>query len=208
MAHLEVERKPARPWWVWLLLVIVLIALAALLFKNCNTENKDGNPDSTGMDTSKTPLAKTVPDWNNVDFNAATTTDADITDTDIATRSNGTYTIYTLGENILFPTDGNDVSATGIQKLEMINAVLAKRFEGATIGVYGSTDATGPAAENKELGKQRAEAVKTWLSTSGSVPIENITVQSLGETTPVATNQTKTGRQQNRNVSIVVFPKQ
>lgn len=38
MAHLEVEPKPGRPWWTWVLLAIVLIALAVLLY------NKYGNP--------------------------------------------------------------------------------------------------------------------------------------------------------------------
>ena len=32
MAHLEVEPKPGRPWWIWVLLVVVLIALAVLLY--------------------------------------------------------------------------------------------------------------------------------------------------------------------------------
>jgi outer membrane protein OmpA-like peptidoglycan-associated protein len=208
MAHLEVEPKPSRPWWIWALLVIILIALAAVLFNKCGSEKTGTANDTLSSDTTSGPIAATVPDWNSVDFNSATTTDADITDSDIATNSNGTYTIYTLGENILFPTDGNEVSQTGQAKLKMISDVLNKRFQGATIGVFGRTDSTGPAKENKELGKQRAEAVKNWLTTSGSVPSGNVSVQSLGEREPVATNATTAGRKLNRNVSIVVFPKQ
>ncbi|RYF88954.1 MAG: OmpA family protein, partial [Chitinophagaceae bacterium] len=78
-------------------------------------------------------------------------------------------------------------------------------FKGAVIGVYGSTDATGDAAHNKQLGADRANAVKEWLTKNGIEP-DKISVRSLGETEPVATNDTKTGRQQNRNVSIVAFP--
>lgn len=208
MAHLEVEPKPTRPWWVWLLIVLLVIALAALLFNKCGSESTGTATDSTMTDSTSTPIAATVPDWNSVDFNSAITTDPDITDTDIQTRGNGTYTIYTLGENILFPSDGNDVSENGVKKLQLISDVLKKRFEGATIGVYGSTDSTGPADENQQLGRQRATAVKDWLASTGNIPGANISVQSLGETAPVATNETKAGRQQNRNVSIVVFPKQ
>lgn len=207
MAHLEVEPKPSRPWWIWLLLLLVLIALAAILFKKCGNETTVKDSYSTVSDSTGKALAATMPDWNSVDFNSAATKDADITDSDITTRGNGNYTIYTLGENILFPTDGNDVSATGQAKLKMISDVISKRFPGATIGVFGSTDSTGPASENKQLGKERAEAVKSWLTTSGNIAKETISVQSLGEAEPVATNQTKEGRQQNRNVSIVVFPK-
>jgi len=207
MAHLEVEPKPSRPSWVWLLIVLLVILLAGMLIKKCTADGNSGNADSLSADTSKV-IAKTTPDWNSVDFNAATQTDADITDTEIQTRSGGSYTIYVLGENILFPTGGNDLSEKGMQKLQLIADVLNKRFPEATIGVFGSTDSTGPADENKALGAERATVVRNWLADQGKVAADNISVQSLGETEPIATNDTKSGRQQNRNVSIVVFPKQ
>ncbi|RZK47169.1 MAG: OmpA family protein [Pedobacter sp.] len=207
MAHLEVEPKPARPWWIWALIVILLIVLATLLLKKCGPETTGTKGDSTAMDSSGV-IAATVPDWSAIDFNSATTTDADISDNEIETRTNENYTIYTLGENILFPTDGNELSLTGQGKLKTISDVLNKRFAGATIGIFGSTDSTGPADENKELGSERAESVRNWLVGSGNISEETISVRSLGETEPVATNQTTAGRQQNRNVSIVVFPKQ
>lgn len=207
MAHLEVQPKESRPWWMWLLLALVAIALAALLFNKCNSEKTAIGPDTTVNNTGSASMAATVPDWKSVNFNSETTTDADITDRDISTRGNETYTIYTLGENILFPTDGSVVSKAGEAKLKMISDVLNKRFDGATVGVFGSTDATGGENLNKELGRERAESVKNWLAASGKVASETISVQSLGETEPVATNQTEAGRQQNRNVSIVVFPK-
>ncbi len=90
-------------------------------------------------------------------------------------------------------------------KLKLILASLNKRFKGAQIGVYGSTDATGDAAHNKQLGADRASAVKDWLVKNG-IDADKVSVQSLGESKPVATNATATGRQQNRNVSIVAFP--
>ncbi len=207
MAHLEVEPKPSRPWWVWALLFLILIALAAITLRKCDAEHSDAQR-AAEADSSATPIATTVPDWKSVDFSSAATTNSDFTDSDISTSGNGTYTIYTLGENILFPTDGNDISATGQAKLKMISDVLKKKFESATIGVFGSTDSTGPADENKQLGKERAEAVKSWLTTTGSIPDETVSVQSVGEAEPVATNKTIEGRKQNRNVSIVVFPKQ
>jgi flagellar motor protein MotB len=39
----------------------------------------------------------------------------------------------------------------------------------------------------------------------GELPADKLSVHTLGETEPVATNATKAGRQQNRNVQIVVF---
>ena len=161
---------------------------------------------ATTMDTtSSTVIAATQPDWSKVDMNAPETHDADITDKDVTVRGNNDYTIYSLGEDILFATDQNALQPTAEGKLKQIASSLNNRFKGAVIGVYGNTDATGDAAHNKQLGADRANVVKDWLIKNG-VDADKISVQSLGETEPVATNETATGRQQNRNVSIVAFP--
>ncbi|MFI5453402.1 hypothetical protein ACHMWN_14745 [Pedobacter sp. UC225_61] len=120
-----------------------------LLLRKCDPEKS--NAESVTKD-STTAIATTGPDWKAVDFAAATMTDADIADSDIQTRSNGTYTIYSLGENILFPTDGNEVSEAGKTKLKIISDVLNNRFKEATIGVFGATDSTGPADEKSRIG--------------------------------------------------------
>lgn len=206
MAHLEVEPKPARPWWIWVLVGIVLIALSAFLFDKCGSERTMVSGDTTMTLTDTVGVARIAPNWKDIDFDAATVKDVDITDNDIVTRGNENYTIYSLGENILFPTDGSVISANGEAKLRMISDVLQKRFEGATIGIFGSTDSTGPVNENKALGQQRAEAVKNWLVSAGNLAADRLSVQSLGEKEPVASNETAAGRQQNRNVAIVVFP--
>ncbi|WP_432709693.1 OmpA family protein [Pedobacter sp.] len=208
MAHLEVEPKPSRPWWLWLIFVLLAIFIVAMVFNKCSNEKKGTSGDTLTIDSTNAPVAMTIVDWSTVDFDSEPQNDPDINDSDIQTRSNGTYTIYTLGENILFPSSGSDLSESGVKKLEKIADVIKKRFKDATIGVFGSTDSTGPANENKELGKERAVSVKEWLTQNGDIAIEQISIQSLGETEPVATNDTKSGRQQNRNVSIVVFPNQ
>ncbi|RNL54590.1 hypothetical protein [Pedobacter jejuensis] len=46
MAHLEVERKPKRPWWVWLLIILLLIALAVLIFNRYNSNGEKSATDS------------------------------------------------------------------------------------------------------------------------------------------------------------------
>ena len=68
--------------------------------------------------------------------------------------------------------------------------------------VYGFTDAQGSAGYNKELAQQRADAVKSWLSSNG-IDAGRISVNAIGEGQPVATNNTEAGRQQNRRVEIV-----
>ncbi len=208
MAELDVQPKRSNPWWLWLLLALIAIAVLLFLFKGCNKTPTTVVTDSTATttDTTKTVVASTQLDWNSVDFNAAKTSDPDVTDKDVAVSGNGKYTIYTLGENVLFATDKNTLQGTADSKLKQVAASLNRRFKGAAIGIYGSTDSTGTASHNKQLGTQRAEAVKDWLIKNGGITANILSVHSLGENKPVSTNATAAGRQQNRNVQIVAFP--
>jgi outer membrane protein OmpA-like peptidoglycan-associated protein len=212
MAHLEVKPKSGTPWWLWLLLAIIALAILLFLFKGCGNKPKEvATTDSTSTTTTDTTggqqaVAATEPDWNSVDFNAPKSSDADITDKDIQVSGNDKYTIYTLGENILFATDKNEVQPGAESKLKQIVASLNKRFKGATIGVFGNADSMGTAGHNKELGTERASAVQSWLTKNGGIDASKISVHSYGEKAPVASNATAEGRKQNRNVQIVAFP--
>lgn len=209
MAHLEVRPKKGTPWWVWLLLVAAAIAILLFFMRRCDSSNMDNDRvddtlANTELDTANV-LASTEPNWNNVDFNTPISTDSDISDDAIEIRNHADYTIFSIGENILFPTDGNEIQANATDKLMQVAVVLNKRFEGAYIGVFGNTDSTGTTVHNTALGAERANAVKNWLVEKGSLNVDKISVHSLGENAPVADNQTAAGRKQNRNVEIVVF---
>ena len=85
---------------------------------------------------------------------------------------------------------------------------LAQRLKAENRNVYleiqGHTDATGPAAYNEELGEQRAEAVRRFLSRDG-IALNRMSTISYGSDAPVAPNDTREGRSQNRRVAIVVL---
>lgn len=115
------------------------------------------------------------------------------------------YSIYGLGENILFATDQSSIQSSAEQQLNQIAASLKKRFEGASIAVYGNTDATGSAGHNQELGAACAESVKRWLVEKAGIAAGKIYVRSRGESAAEASNATLKGRQLNRNVQIVAL---
>jgi len=69
--------------------------------------------------------------------------------------------------------------------------------------VEGYTDSVGSEASNQQLSKHRATSVRDYLTNAG-VPAASVTAKGLGETLPVATNETASGRQQNRRVEMVV----
>ena len=73
------------------------------------------------------------------------------------------------------------------------------------IEVEGHTDNVGDQATNERIGSERAEAVKRYLYTQHQIPLHKINVISYGEEKPVAPNNTRAGRAQNRRVVVRVL---
>ena len=69
------------------------------------------------------------------------------------------------------------------------------------LDITGYTDNTGTSEYNKTLGTLRAQNVQNYLEHLG-VNVNRIHTSSMGEKDPVASNDTETGRQQNRRVVI------
>jgi outer membrane protein OmpA-like peptidoglycan-associated protein len=87
---------------------------------------------------------------------------------------------------------------------EMINQLKADP-KGAYFEIEGHTDNTGSKLVNEKLGMERAEAVKRYLYEQHQIPLHKINVISYGEDKPVAPNNTRDGRAQNRRVVIRVL---
>lgn len=199
MAELNVQPKKGSPF-LWILIALIALALLFFLIRGCGETRYNGIADSTAKDT----LAKTVVNWKQVDFNSPATSYQEVTDTGITVRGNAQYTIYGLGENILFAKDQSTIQNGAEAQLQQVASSLKKRFDGASVAIYGSTDATGTAAHNQKLGADRAKAVRTWLIAHG-ISEDKISVQSKGEKDPVASNATAKGKQLNRSVEIVAL---
>ncbi|MGZ8867563.1 MAG: OmpA family protein, partial [Thermoanaerobaculia bacterium] len=75
--------------------------------------------------------------------------------------------------------------------------------ENSQITVEGHTDNVGSDQLNQSLSEKRAAAVRDYLVSRG-VPANRITTTGFGETSPVATNDTPAGRQQNRRVELII----
>jgi outer membrane protein OmpA-like peptidoglycan-associated protein len=87
---------------------------------------------------------------------------------------------------------------------EMINQLKADP-KGAYFEIEGHTDNTGSALVNEKLGMERAEVVKRYLYEQHQIPLHKINTISYGEEKPVAPNNTRDGRAQNRRVVIRVL---
>jgi outer membrane protein OmpA-like peptidoglycan-associated protein len=90
-------------------------------------------------------------------------------------------------------------------RLDKMVADLKADPKGVYIEIEGHTDNRGPAEVNERIGLERAEAVKRYLYEQHQVPLHKINVISYGEEKPVAPNNTRDGRAQNRRVVVKVL---
>ncbi len=79
----------------------------------------------------------------------------------------------------------------------------ALKYKGYVIEVKGYADSTGRLAANQQLSKERAQAVVAFLIQECGVPVKNIVAPgAMGETNPVGSNETLSGRSENRRVEL------
>ncbi len=211
MVDLDVQRKKKTSWIPWLIAAIILLLLILFFTRGCNTTHNVTSTNDTTT-TSVGPanggaVATTTPandgDWSNIDRNAPIASYAEISDKNINVRGNDNYGIYSLGEDVLFESGNSTIKNDAVENLKQITASINQRFKGGDIRVYGYTDAVGSKDYNKDLAKQRAEAVRTWLATTGGMDSSKISINAIGEDQPAANNDTEKGRQQNRRVEVV-----
>ena len=92
------------------------------------------------------------------------------------------------------------------QKIDqLVGQLKGQQGKDLYIEVEGHTDNVGSKEGNYQLGMQRANAVRDYLYSQHQIPLHKINVYSYGEDKPVAPNNTKDGRAQNRRVVIRVL---
>ncbi len=104
--------------------------------------------------------------------------------------------------DILFDTDKATLKPQGRETLAKIAGALLVTH-GYELRIEGHTDSVGPEAYNLDLSRRRAENVRDYLVSQG-VDDEGLLAVGLGESRPVASNDSAVGRQENRRVEIVI----
>ena len=86
---------------------------------------------------------------------------------------------------------------------DLAKKALSQSPKAYLIQVSGFADSVGSAASNEVLSKHRAEAVVAYLLQECRVPVGRIVSPgALGETNPAASNETASGKAQNRRVEV------
>jgi OOP family OmpA-OmpF porin len=105
----------------------------------------------------------------------------------------------------LFEPKSSELTLRGKQLLDKNKLKAKNKFATAVyIEIIGHTDDVGSKKENQKLSKMRAQAVSNNLIKSGVDP-GKIIIVGAGASLPIASNQTKEGRAQNRRVEVVVL---
>jgi outer membrane protein OmpA-like peptidoglycan-associated protein len=105
-------------------------------------------------------------------------------------------------QDVLFDTGKYTLKEPAKLALAKIAGIVISH-PGLNLEIEGYTDSTGTVELNQKLSEQRANAVRDFLMNQG-VNTQNMTAVGYGENYPVASNDTRDGRQMNRRVELVV----
>lgn len=110
--------------------------------------------------------------------------------------------VLTIGD-VLFATGKADLSPDANQSVAKL-AEFLKKSPNRNVLIEGHTDSVGKDDSNLALSQKRADSVKARLVGDGIAPAR-ITTVGYGKKFPVASNDTKAGKAQNRRVDVVIL---
>ncbi|MGH9444420.1 MAG: OmpA family protein [Terriglobia bacterium] len=119
----------------------------------------------------------------------------------LQTRQTPNGLVVTMS-HVLFNTGKYTLHPDTRETLAKIAGILLA-YPGLKVQVNGYTDDTGSEQTNQTLSQQRADAVRDFL-VQEDLPAGSVSAQGLGESNPVAPNDTTMGRALNRRVEIVI----
>lgn len=104
---------------------------------------------------------------------------------------------------LTFPSGKTTIRPQYFTLLTRVQRALRK-FSNSPFAIEGHTDSIGDDRFNQNLSHQRALAVKQYLLANMGLDDSRITALGYGERRPIASNETRKGRAQNRRIDIVI----
>jgi outer membrane protein OmpA-like peptidoglycan-associated protein len=109
--------------------------------------------------------------------------------------------VVTLGD-MLFETGNAQLTGNAFANLGKLSNFLNKYPE-RTLVIEGHTDSVGSESSNQALSQRRADSVHQYLLQQG-VAANRLTAFGKGESYPVASNDSTSGRALNRRVEVII----
>lgn len=111
--------------------------------------------------------------------------------------------LITFASGLLFDFDSSVVRGAARDNLTNLAESL-RNYPDTEVLIVGHTDSQGSDSYNQGLSERRSIAARDYLVSQG-VASNRIRTMGLGESEPVATNDTDAGRAQNRRVEVAIF---
>jgi outer membrane protein OmpA-like peptidoglycan-associated protein len=107
--------------------------------------------------------------------------------------------------NVNFEFDRADLTRDGRNRVNQIASIVKREAPNRRISVEGhaSRESAAQEAYNQRLSERRANTVADELEREG-VASANISARGLGTRAPIASNDSESGRQQNRRVEVII----
>ena len=179
------------------IVLLMLITTATTAYSTNNTINDTKIITNTIKNTNKTttsPFTKIVQKHSDNVL-------------DINKRSTPYIQVLNLNEagGAIFSSGSTKISKKGLTNLNLfVKQVITSGITPSSITIVGYTDNVGTEKANKHLSERRAITVANHLASKG-LDSTLMHVTGLGETRPVATNESQVGRAQNNRVFIRVY---
>ncbi len=120
-------------------------------------------------------------------------------------------TLYNASGDVVIRLRGLTFSSGRFELEDRHNDLLSKvtkalvTYEGSQVIIEGHTDNTGSSGVNRSLSEKRALSVMNYLRQSTGRPASDFKAIGYGAEKPVANNQSKQGRAENRRIDIVIL---
>lgn len=103
---------------------------------------------------------------------------------------------------VYFEFDSAELSDEAKQSLQnLAQSVSENEMRNLEVVIEGHTDSTGPAVYNEYLSEKRAKSVQEYLKVQ-EVPASNWEIVPAGDSSPLADNDSRDGREENRRAEV------
>jgi outer membrane protein OmpA-like peptidoglycan-associated protein len=110
--------------------------------------------------------------------------------------------VVEFNSKVLFGFDESGISSQAQQSLNDLVTILQK-YPDTDIEIQGHTDDKGTEAYNQRLSEERATNVASFLKGKG-IASSRVNIRGFGETAPKYSNDSESGRAENRRVDFLI----
>jgi outer membrane protein OmpA-like peptidoglycan-associated protein len=118
-------------------------------------------------------------------------------------RQGNTIILRLVG--LTFDSGASQIRPNNFTLLEKVEKAIDV-FPRSELTIEGHTDSHGGDELNQKLSQERAESVQQYMINAMRIPTYRLIATGYGETRPVASNETTSGRERNRRIDVVIKP--